>query len=188
MRLLPALLILAATQYTSCSTPQVNFQSGLDVVLTAKKIGDFNDKGEVLKANTPLNVDDLKDKMVEISFKDKPPYYWVMYQPSSGDITVKVDSPNFLKVAEKNTFRNPNILPRLVFMSLRALDRRDFKSANELADQIITTNPEIAIPWVIKGLVKLDEGKKPDAIASFQRAKALDPSDAEIDKILKEIK
>ena len=188
MKLWRTLVVLGVTQFTSCSTPQVNFQSGLDVVLTAKKIGDFNDKGEILKPNTPMSVDDLKDKMVEISFKDKAPYYWVMYQPSSGDITVKVDSPDFLKAPDKNAMRNPNILPRLVFMSLRALDRRDFKAANEFADQMIATNPEVAIPWVIKGLVRLDEGKKTDAIASFQRAKALDPGDGEIDKILKEVK
>ena len=67
-------------------------------------------------------------------------------------------------------------------------DQGNFKSAGELAEQMIASDPDLAMPWLIKGLIKLDEGKKPEAVPFFQRAKALDPGDGEIDKILKSLK
>ena len=73
-------------------------------------------------------------------------------------------------------------------MSLRYLDQGNTKSAVELAEQMIASDPDLAMPWVIKGLIKMDEGNKTDALSFFQRAKALDPGDAEIDKLIASIK
>lgn len=190
-------ILVFSSFFIGCSTPKIQFQSTQDVILTAKKLGDPADSGALLKINTQVDAADLVGKMVQVSMKDRPPYYWVFYSPAAGDVNVKVDDlsgsgittkdKDGSKEAPKVEKPNPNTLPRTIFMAMRALDQKDFKSAEELADQMTKSHPDVALPYIVKGLIKITEGKKSDGVALFKTAKALDPGDAEIDKLLMDI-
>ena len=171
----------------SCKTPTVTFQADTGTGIALKKLGDFSDLGEEIGINSPQSMDKFKGKMVQVSSSELPSSYWIFYPSPNGNLNIRLNDPS-AAISKERSSTNPHFLPRLVFMCARALDSGNKALAIQLADQMTSIYPHIATPWIIKGLIRSADGNASEAKAFFSRAKALDPSDKELDKLISEVR
>ena len=80
-----------------------------------------------------------------------------------------------------------NVVSRLMLRAYKALTDKDYKSVTDLADEAVKIDPELAGPYLLKGLALIDSGDKENALIALKQAQALDPEDTDIDTLLKAV-
>ena len=150
------------------------------------------DKDGKVIGNTPvtINASDLKGRIVKISVIGKAPQYWVFSDIPSVQTKIDlrlIDSCAGSASVKVRTTRDANRSHSMLMKAYQALSNEDYKLARELAEKLSDFSPRLAAPFIIVGLSYLQEGKKEKARISFNKAKALDPADSDISKLLKTV-
>ena len=211
---LTALLLSAAISLTllaGCASPQVTFATNEKATITLISIDKPTDTGEVI-GDSPqtLDVDRLEGKMVKIGGAGIIPQYWVM-RGLDGDktkITLKLDKvpkppddkkdpkdngpPNNKKQpgggddddTKKSKVVSDNLKYRLLMKAYTALSGHQFDMARGFADQLAKLDTRAAAPHVVDGIAFMQEGNKGAAKSALEKARALDPEDLEITKLI----
>src|SRR5690606_36983453 len=76
---------------------------------------------------------------------------------------------------------------RLLMRAYQALARDDLDQALALAAESSKLEPEIAAPHIVQGIALMKQDKGGSARVAFAKAKALDPGDSDIDRLLNAI-
>lgn len=135
------------------------------------------------KVRNPAQLDAglLTKEAVRISATGKASQFWFMPDNKGQRLQIKVKSLPSCDNAEGGRNRST----RLLLKAYQALYAKDYRMARELAGNASVIDATLAAPHIIAGLAYLREGDKENARTSFNKAKALDPEDAEIDVLLR---
>jgi hypothetical protein len=187
--------ILVGLLTSSCATKSITFRADSAARVSLVTFDDLNDESAVL-GPTPVTIamKDLTGKVVKIAEPGKQSLYWVVSESAGDQVEARVkliDAPAPAKLGGGVDARAPdgdtkfreNRVLRLVMKAYKALSGKRFALASEMADQATKIDPEIAAPFVIKGIAQLQLGDRAGATASFAKAKALDPEDSDIDRL-----
>lgn len=196
---LPARLIFVvlATSLTACVSHTLRIETTSRAEVSAQTLDKLGSPGRSL-GFTPLTVDldKLVGRVLKISQPGKSPVYWLVTDLAGQKTFARLDLPDAPTVAssgkdEKESAKSEievtsatNRILRLLLRSYQALAVKDFDLASELAEQAQTLNPKISAPHVIKGIAFLKGGKTSQAKAAFLTAKALDPEDLDLNKLI----
>ncbi len=74
---------------------------------------------------------------------------------------------------------------RLILNAYQALAQSRWQEARDLSSQLSKAMPNIAAPHIITGLSFLSEGNRAAASSAFNIAKTLDPTDADLEKLIR---
>jgi hypothetical protein len=173
----------------ACTQPEVEFNADEPVQVELRPLASPYEAGEVV-GPTPQKVPlaKLEGKVVRLSGAGKESQYW-LFSHGASSATVKVKL-NAAAAAEDKSDKSAksvdiNVTSRLLMKACGALHATDYKLARELSTKVSEVAPTLAAPYVVVGLSYLQEGSKADAKAAFSKAKALDPSDQELEQLLK---
>jgi hypothetical protein len=187
MRLFLAFLAIAAS-LAGCAQQEIEFTADEPVQVELRPLASPYDAGEVV-GDTPQKVPlaKLNGKVVRLSHAGKEAQYWLFSPVSGSKAAVKVKLNPAPAAEDKSSDRavDANITSRLLIKACGALHAGDYKLARELAGKVSDVAPTLAAPYVLVGLSHLQEGRKADAKGALSKAKALDPSDQEVDELLK---
>ena len=131
---------------------------------------------------TTLFADRLRGKAVRISAQGKAPSYWFTPNETGHRVEIRVKQ---LSVCGNSNEANRNRPVRLVLKAYQALSANDYALARDLAKKASEIDATLAGPYIITGLSFYNEGKKQDARLSFNKARALDPEDQDINQLLR---
>lgn len=125
--------------------------------------------------------DKMAGKAIRISALGKSSQYWFPPDDSARRIDVKVRQLSACKVQEGNNNRPV----RLIMKAYQALSAKDLRMAKELAAKAAELDAALAAPFIISGLAFYQEGRRDQARVAFNKARSLDPEDAEIGELLR---
>ena len=165
-------------EITSPETISVSSRSIGDAPSDAKKLGE-----------TPLELelDPSTGKIFELSAPGKVSQYWVF--PGEGEMRARITLSEAPVVDEKKLGRNDALdsLPvylRQLLKAHSALLNGEYLQAGTLAGELQQMRADLTPGFIIEGLAAYQKGQKERAQTAFLKAKALDPKDPEIDKLL----
>lgn len=72
----------------------------------------------------------------------------------------------------------------MAMRAYEALSKGNSPLAIDLSNKLKEMNSNIAAPHIIEGLAQLKLGNKKEASSSFEKARSLDPSDADVTKLI----
>jgi hypothetical protein len=168
---------------TSCASKRNMIFSSAEPGSTIAVVPLDNPDGAVQTVGNPFNTNTarLTGKAVRISANGKAPQFWFPPDDSSHRIEVKVKNLPVCSQSEGN--RNRPL--RLLLKAYQALTEKDFNLARELCTKAAQIDPTLAAPLIITGLTYFQEGKRTEARVAFNKAKALDPEDQELNELLR---
>jgi hypothetical protein len=172
------------------STPSVSFRSDLDASLTAVSFNNPQSTGQKL-GTTPITVplSSLRKGPIRIQSPGLPEQYWIFtdVRENSLEIELKLagQRPQNAGTCSADTMNQQG---RLLLMAYEALTRSDFRTTLQIADQLSGIAPSVAAPHILSGIAFMQTSQNDKALSSFTRAKALDPSDKNIDRLLQALK
>ena len=187
--------------FTSCATKLVTFKSDIPAKVSVSSFEAKGAQDEPL-GDTPYSTElsKIDGRVVKLSADGKAPAYWFVYQATADNTEIVTKLPELGtwnngdssgsavgQLSNKQASQSSNRILRLTLRSYQALASREFQVARELAEQVSTLNSTLAAPHVIRGLSFMQEGQMKEARAALQRAKTLDPDDADIDSIMKRL-
>ncbi len=142
-----------------------------------------NPEGSSAPSTNPFvaTSDKLVGKAVRIGAAGKSSQYWFPPDDSARRIDVKVRQLSACQVNDKNNNRPV----RLIMKAYQALSAKDLRLAKELAQKAADVDATLAAPLIITGLAFYQEGKRDQARLAFNKARSLDPEDAEIGELLR---
>ncbi len=196
-----------------CTESMVVFggDAGADVYVVRDRTG--QDAEKLGKTPLTLPVSKVSGKVIKVVQPGHAPQYWVFPEKIAGQRT-ELKAPHLelakaiedgKKAAEpppekKEAGAKPekecpavpkplddgqmNMAARLLLKSYQALVANDYTVARELADKALQVDPRIAAPHIVMGLSLLQEDRREDARAAFQKASAIDPSDKDLMALL----
>lgn len=195
---------------TGCASPQVTFTTSEKATISLVALERPTDQGEVV-GDSPQTIDvsRLEGKVVKIGGADVVPQYWVM-RKLEGDttkISLKIDRISALpdrdknkdKEKDKDKDKDPNGKPddkkgadgasdklkyRLLMKAYTALFGHEFAMARGFAEQLAKLDVRAPAPLVVVGLTYMQEGNRDAARSAFEKARALDPEDQDISKLI----
>jgi tetratricopeptide (TPR) repeat protein len=172
-----------------CTASTVTFSADGDASVALVTAENVNDPGDPLgKAPVTVPVEKIKNKLVKVSADGKVPQYYIAGDfLNASSTTVKAKLQDLSQVSSKGneTKSQANLTHRLLLESYVAITKRDWPLAIKLADGLNKIAPQLAGPYIVKGLAQLQQGNRDDAKASFTQAKALDPEDKNIDDMIR---
>lgn len=142
-----------------------------------------NPEGSSAPGTNPFTTtsDKMAGKAIRISAIGKASQYWFPPDDSARRIDVKIRQLSACQTSEKNNNRPV----RLIMKAYQALSAKDLRLAKELASKAAELEPALAAPFIITGLSFYQEGRRDQARVAFNKARALDPEDAEISELLR---
>lgn len=200
--LLLSLVLAAAGLTVGCASKTIAFSANEKATLSLVSFEDAGGQGTVV-GDLPqtVEVDDMDGKMAKVWGKGVVPQYWVLREVLGNETKVVLRLEKTKNADDDEAEKKPqngepeknagdktvssNLPYRLLMRAYTALANRQWKVARELAAEMNKIEGKIAAPHVITGIAYLQEGTKTDARAAFERAKAIDPEDKEIDKLMK---
>lgn len=196
---------------SGCSTRLITIESNPGSTISLVSPASIDSVGELVgKDKAELKVDKIGNKFIKISapkkidqiivitdslgantkfniaLKDFPEPEKSAQQPNNDPpkSEPKSKDKNDEKKAEAQDYKLINLSSRLLLRSYQALVKGNFNQAIDLADKLSQISPRAAAPHIITGLSALKQGNKNLAQSSFSKAKALDPEDTDLDKLL----
>lgn len=189
-------ICLALVGLVGCAGKRMTIETDVPGQVAIVPLDDLSAQGEVAgKTPVTVEIDKFKGKLLRISSTGKIPFY-VINATNAGQATTAKFKFEPVPIAEAAdtpgagplTPQTLNRVQKLMIRAYQALAARDYESAKGLADKAATLAPLLAAPYIIIGMAGIDAGKKSEANAALQKAKALDPEDAEIDELLQLVK
>ena len=184
------LVFFAIFSISSCATKVVNFKSEKKANVDLVSLDALDAAGEKL-GETPVEVpiEKLQGKVVRVSAEGKTPQYWVFQETLGVRTEAQMKLLDEAKInaasgGEKDRKGATNRAMRLLLSAYQALSTRDWETAQGLADKAGEIEPELSSPLIVQGIALMQQGKKADAKLVLAKAKALDPDDGNIDRLL----
>lgn len=137
--------------------------------------------GQKLKNPATVNTTQLTKQAVRIAANGKSPIYWFAPGESGRRMDIRVKQLPACTTTEMN--RNRPV--RVLMKAYQALASKDYNLARQLATQAAEIDTTLAAPLIISGLAYLQENRREEARLAFNKARALDPEDAEIAELLR---
>jgi tetratricopeptide (TPR) repeat protein len=187
--------MLALGTVSSCVTKTLSIKSPNKSRVSLVSPNNLEDEGTAL-GETPVTIEvkDLNEKFIKISQNGKQSVFLFVTDGAAENTEMTINLSESLAASDSNfgnhtpeTKTTLNRLLRLLMRSYQALSGQRFKEAIDLAHQAAQIDPEIAAPWVIKGLALYQEGKLPEARTALTKAQALDPEDRGLETLLKQV-
>ena len=177
-----------------CATKSIQFNSDVKAQVSLVSLENLQDVGTPV-GDTPATVDPstLEGKAVRLTSEGKAPIYWLSSEAQgySTQITFKMVPIKASESTSSDTKVDKGVINRtlrLIMKAYQALVSKEYDVAKSLATQASAIDPSLAAPFIVSGLASLESGKNDDARNALNTAKALDPEDAEIDVLLKELR
>ncbi len=182
--------VLAQVLFGCSTSPSVSFRSDLEASLTAVSFNSPQSTGQRL-GTTPLTLPlaSLRKGPIKIQSPGLPDQYWVFsdVRENSLDIELKFSGQRS-QSASTCSADTMNQQGRLLLMAYEALTRSDHQTTLQIAEQLIGIAPSVAAPHILSGIAYMQTRQNDKAVSSFTRAKALDPADRNIDRLLQALK
>ena len=150
-------------------------------VVTLVPMDNPESQGKQLTNPVTLNTASMAGKAVRISAQGRAPHYWFAPGDSGRRIEIKVKT----LPACNQQIGDKNRPVRLLLKAYQALSTNDPNLARELARKAAEVDPTLAGPYIIIGLAATNQGAKEEARVAFNKARALDPDDADIGELLR---
>jgi hypothetical protein len=171
------------------SGSRVSFKSDLDATLTLVSFDNPQGAGKRI-GNTPLTLpmSALRAGPLRIQSPGLPEQYWVFTDPKETSLEIDLHLANGRTTDNSCSVDTLNQQARLILMAYEALTRSDVKTALQLAEQLSSMSPGVAAAHILSGIAFMQSKQNDKATAAFTRAKALDPADKNIERLLQAVK
>lgn len=202
-RIIWLLVVLTAT---GCAAKKVYFESADKAKVNIIDGKDAGSEGRFV-GETPIQLplEQVENKTVRITYQGAIPQYWYFPRSKGDEIRLKIalrplpvtddsgkesskpdkDKDKNNKKDQDKSVRTMNLTHRLLLKSYQALAGNQANEARKLAEELAQLEPLIAAPHIIIGLTYIQQGDKASAQASLKKASVLDPTDRDIDELLK---
>lgn len=190
---------VVAFTLASCASNTIEISSADKATVSLLEIESNADETVLGETPVKVEIDKIRDKLLKATSKDKIPQYILILASlgKSTKINLRLEDkiPNEDK-KNKNDDKNKskdteykvdqiNRFLRLLLNSYKNLLSEDYELSLQMANDAKDILPEASAPSIVIGLAYMKLGQKEKAIASFNRAKSLDPQDASIDELVK---
>jgi hypothetical protein len=182
--------ILFFCQICSCASSQYKISTDSPATVTILDQKRLQPLGKPQKTPHMLDAEATTGKVIKVEAKGKIPQYWVFSAPKGDELHAQLKLSDLppSNEGEVEKTRDANVSHRLLMKSYQAFATGDLEKAKTIATELKTVAPKIAAPSVILGLISLRQGDKNAARLLFEQAKALDPQDSDIEKLLNAVR
>jgi len=178
----------------SCATQQIVVETVGKSTVSLVEGTKLTEQGELVGPSpATIKLTDINGRVIKISAPGKLPQYLLITNVLGTETRAKLQLRNETPAAKDSSGGGPpapasnqdkNLIFRTLLKAYQALSTDNYKSAIELSDKLKELAPEVAAPHIVKGITYLNMGQKSDALSEFNQAKAMDPSDLDIDKLI----
>lgn len=176
-------VLLASLLGASCAHPSVRIEAGQDAKVDLIDSAAPNAVG-TSKGKTPVDIasDELRGRVIRVSSPDKVPAYLYFADLTGEKVVAKIQLADLPAVSQKIV--DDNLVFRMILRAYQELTANRADAAVQLAQKAADLRPNIAAPYIIKGMAELQRGAKVEAKRNFNQAEALDPADPRIKELV----
>ena len=180
------LSIAVWTVCCSCASPMINFKTNEAIQLSAEQpAGGVPKKLGTLPGSQPVS--EIKNRVLRFSAEGMEEQRWYFLDSAADqiDVTIQLQKAN----AQKDLSRKlNNEAARNLLLAYRAVFTKQYARALSLADNLARAYPELAAPFLIKGLAYIRQKNRSAALSELEKAKVLDPDDGSIDILIESVR